>query len=391
MEATDQSTTPCAFPSYLLDASFEERIEYFKNVAIDHPILLENLNALEVLTAYPTPRNLILVVGGTGTGKTKMLTQLNERIRSSLNAAQRTAGEVGSVYEELRTPTKGTFNFSQVHRALLHSMDVPLINRTRPLVMRECGGISVPSLLIETSNSRLNEHAIEQRFYATLDRKKPRAIVLDEAKALFRIARPRNEEDRIDRLKYQADLCKDLANRAKSTVVLGGAYDFFDLSVASGQNARRCALIHVRPYADSKEDLAGFAKAIMGLLSHLPISHRLDPPTVAMELFLQGLGCIGLAAGILTEALRDALVRNVEMTIDLVRRNYYPAEALNVMRAELRDGMQRVDALTTMEDLAEETPSAASSPSKNSSTNRSRRLKPGETKPSNMANRVEGW
>ena len=390
MEAIDQSTTQCAFPRYLLNVSFEERVEYFKNVAIDHPILLDNLNALEVLTACPTPRNLILVVGGTGTGKTKLLTKLNERIRSSLNATQRAAGEVGSVYEELRTPTKGTFNFSQVHRAVLQSMDVPLISRTRPLVMRECGGVSVPSLLIETSHSRLNDHAIEQRFYATLDRKKPRAIVLDEAKALFRIARPRNEEDRIERLKYQADLCKDLANRAKSAVVLGGAYDFFDLSVASGQNARRCALIHVRPYSDSAEDLAGFAKAIIGLLNHLPISHRLDPPTVATELFLQGLGCVGLAAGILTEALRDALVRNVEMTIDLVRQKYYPAKALNVMRAELIEGMQRVDALTTMEDLAEEAPSTAT-PSKNNSPNGGRRLKPGETKPSNMSNRVEGW
>lgn len=389
MEENNQTGILPCFPSYLLKASVEERVEYFKKVVIDHPMLVEALSKLEVLTACPTPRNLILVVGGTGTGKTKLLTQLNERIRSSISAAQRAAGEVGSVYEELRTPTKGTFNFSQVHRAVLHGMDLPLVNRTRPLVMRDCGGVSVPTLLIESSNFKLNDYAIEQRFYSTLDRKKPRAIVLDEAKALFRIARPRNEEDRIERLKYQADLCKDLANRAKTTVVLGGAYDFFDLSVASGQNARRCTVIHVKPYSESAEDLAGFAKAILGLLSHLPIEHHLDPQTVAMELFLQGLGCVGLATGILIETLRDALVRNENMTMDLVRRNYYSAEALKVMRTELRDGMKRVDSILTAEELIEGAPATAPTPK--SPTTPKRRLKPGETKPSNMSNCTEAW
>lgn len=365
----------------------EQRLHYFIfGAVVEHPMLTHHLQVLETLTFYPTPRNLVLVIGGTGVGKTKLLKRLHQRVRAALNEAQRNAGHVGAVYEELRSPSKGTFDFSTVHRAILRDMGTQLVDKTRPLVLRDAGGTQLQTLLVERDCSRLSDRAIEDRCFSEIDRRKPRAIILDEARSIFKIARPKNGGDRDDRLKIQSDHCKDLANRANASVMLGGAYDFFDLSVLSGQNARRSTIVHLRPYAADGDGLAGFATGVLGLLSHLPIEHDLDPAVVAVELFLQGLGCIGLAAGILSDALREALVRRVKLTINLVRKMYYSDASLRTMRAELNEGIARVDALMALEDLADRSSSPSPPPPPDDGKSKSARvLKPGECAPSNMA------
>lgn len=129
---------PQLFPLDLLSATDEQRLHYFISEAVvEHPLLTQHLQVLETLTFYPTPRNLVLVIGGTGVGKTRLLKRLHQRVRAALNEAQRNAGHVGAVYEELRSPSKGTFDFSTVHRAILRDMGVPLVDKTRPLGRNE--------------------------------------------------------------------------------------------------------------------------------------------------------------------------------------------------------------------------------------------------------------
>lgn len=103
--------------------------------------------------------------------------------------------------------------------------------------------------------------------------------------------------------------------------------------------------------------------------------------TVCTELFLQGLGCVGVAAGILTESLKAAIWTNEVLTMELLRQNYYPAAALEKMRGELEKGMVNVDAVLSPSSLL---PSAGAPPSPSAECSTSE-LMPGDTKPARLA------
>ena len=382
---------PQLFPPELLTAPLERRMRYFTEEAVvEHPRQTDLINQLLVLTAYPTARNLILVIGPTGAGKSTLLRHLNKRINAAVGSSNDETGQIGSIYLELETPGKGAFDYKEIYSGALTAMGAPLVGMTRPIVVREVGGLRIPTLLVERDSTELRGRGLKQRFYEELRRRKPAALMLDEARALFAIGRPKNDEDRLARLKVQADLAKNIANTADLTLVLGGSFDFFDLSHSSAQNARRSLTIHVRPYGDQEADCLGFASAALGLISHLPIEHTLEPALVAIELKLQSLGCVGTAAGILADALREAIHNGVILTMDLLRKHYYPAAALTTMRAELAEGMGRVDKMLSLEDLAGPGKSPPPHPP-SSPAAKAPKLKPGETKPSNMAGMTKGW
>lgn len=387
------------FPPDLLSKSLKDRMHYFvEEAVVDHPVLTENLDGLDIHTAFPTSRNLVLVVGGTGVGKSTLLRKLRDRISNKVSDVARAAGQVGSVYVQLRTPKTGSFDFAVLHREILISLGAPLVGKTRPIVQRAAGDVYVPTLLVERDIAALRGQALEDRFFRDIKLRMPRAVLIDEAAAIFKTARPKDEADRLARLKTQADIVKGMATHAESSVVLGGAYDFFDLSLSSGQNARRSLVVHVEPYDGDANGIAGFVAGLTSLLCHLPAAHSIDPTTAAIELLLQGLGCIGIAAGILAEALREAIVTNEPLTMEIVRKYYYPKAALDVMRRELDEGRRRVNAFLTLEQLAPEGTGASASGERSSPqgadsppSRYGKRLKPGETRPGHMAGVTSAW
>jgi hypothetical protein len=361
-------------------------------------MLTTKLDDADARTAFPTSRNLVLLIGGTGVGKSTLLRKLRDRINSKISDNARAAGQVGCVYTELRAPRKGSFDFSVLHRDLLIGLGAPLVANTRPIVHRAADGIHVPTLLVERDIAALRGQALEDRFFREVKGRKPIAMLIDEAAAIFKTARPRDENDRIERLKIQADIVKGMATHAETSVVLGGAYDFFDLALSSGQNARRSVIVHVEPYDNDSEGIAGFVAALTSLLCHLPAKHSIEPITAATELLLQGLGCIGIAAGILAEALCESIVTNKPLTIEIVRKYYYPAAALNVMRRELEEGRRRVNDFLTLEQLMPDG-TDASAPVEGAKTAGTaspqalshRPLKPGETRPNHMSGVTAAW
>ena len=387
------------YPPELLSASLEDRMHYFvREAVVDHPIFREVLDRLEVLAAFPTSRNLVLLIGGTGAGKTTLLKTLCARINSKHALISEQADQVGCVFVPLRPPKKGTFDFSVLHRAVLLALGAPLVGKTRPIVVRAAGALNLPTLLVERDIAALRGEALETRFFREIEFRKPRALLLDEAMSIFKTAKPKSDDDRLDKLKNQADIVKGMASHAECTVVLSGAYDFFELSLSSGQNARRTVIVHIEPYDSDTKGIQGFVEGLTSLLCHLPATHSIDPITAATELFLQGLGCIGIAAGILAEALCEAIVTDKMLTIELVRKYYYSKAALDVMRKELDEGRRRVNAFLTLEDLMPTTPAAPEGTEATSVCAKSdksgigsRPLKPGDTKPSHMAGAKSAW
>lgn len=374
------------FPTHLLSASVEERVQYFVHEAVvDHPDLSRHLDDLEAATCTPTARNLLLVIGPTGVGKSTLLKQLNTRKQRTISDAARMSGATASAYLQLKSPSKGRFDFQALRASVLHAINAPLVDKTRPIVLREADGLRIPSLLIERNVSSLTGRAIETRFVNEVARRKVDTLIFDEAGSLFNVGRTRTERERLDRLAQQAVSVKDMANESNLTIVLGGAYDFYEMSLAGGQNARRTEIFHIKPYSNSNEGLKGFATAVLGMLCHLPVCHTIDPVVASTELMLQSCGCVGTSAGILSQALREAAFTRRDLTLEMVRKHYYSASALKTMRRELQDGIRRVDEILSVDDLLEE-PAKKGDVTSSPPAERAKRLGPGETKPAHRPN-----
>ena len=380
------------FPLELLEASDQERMEYFvTQVMVDHPMLDQTLSILEDRVNPLLEKRLVLLLGGAGVGKTALLKKIvDRRAASKANHIKENPQIVPSIYYEVEAPDKGKFAFSALYRGALVSMNSAQIDRTLPLVERKVREQAVQTLYIEHAERKASTYALKHRFILNLVDRQVELLCLDEAINCFKVGKVRTEDERKIQLKEQADKLKTFANKTPTTIVLAGSYDFYDLTLVSGQIARRSAIVHMEPYDNSPAGLKGFATALIGLLSKLPIEHDLDPGSCAVEFYLQSLGCIGNLKNILSDALLKALQRKVRLTKSLVRECFFTASQLEVMRAEMSQGVERVRKLMSIEELVKNMP-VSESASDSSPAMTGKKLAPGETTPSRRSIATKNW
>lgn len=380
------------YPSHLLQASDNLRLKYFvDDVIVDHPSLDQSMEALDELANPFLEKRLILLLGGSGVGKTALMKKLvKKRIARRAAAIAANQQVVPAVFYEVEAPDKGKFSFLSLYRGGLAEINAALIERTLPITERQTRDRSMLTISVEHAGRRVDASALKARFIKNLIDREIELACLDEAINIFKVGKHKSERDRKEQLKEQADKLKTFGNKTPTTLVLAGAYDFFDLTLVSGQIARRSSIVHMEPYTMTKEGLEGFVAALVGLLSHLPIEHGLDPGKYATELFLQSLGCIGILKNILSNALLKALSRKSALTIDLVRGCFFTAAQLDVMRQEMELGIAKVRELMTMEQLVQKAELVETNEG-GSSVIKSKKLAPGETTPSHRHAAAKVW
>lgn len=380
------------YPPEIRSGSDQQRLKYFvDDVIIDHQVLENAMARLDELANPLLEQRIIPLLGGSGVGKSALMKKLvKKRTARRSEEIAVNAQIVPAVFYEVEAPDKGEFAFSSLYRGFLGEIGAALVDRTLPVVEKTARDKSIRALAVEQAGRRIDADALKERFIRNLVERTIEMACLDEAINIFAVGRPRSERERLALLKAQAGKLKTFGNKTPTTLVLAGAYDFFELTLVSGQIARRSSIVHMEPYTMTPNGLVEFAKALVGLLAHLPIEHDLDPEIHATELFLQCLGCIGTLKNILTSALLKALGRKQSLTIGLVRESYFTTAQLNVMRDEMEIGIKRVRELITMEQQAGKAEATSSSdtaaPGKNG-----RKLKPGETTPSHRKEAAEEW
>lgn len=384
------------FPSHLLAASVIERIHYFsEEVMVLHPKMEKTLAELDEYVSPFHQRRLVLLIGASGVGKTALQKKLVDLCRSHrLEDMKSNRNLVPAVQIETEAPDEGSFQFASIYRDSLSAMEAPLIDQTLSGMERIAGETKVFSPRVEKSGGAKGNLALKDRFIRNLIQRETDVLCLDEAINIFKIGQPRSKEERVAKMKVQADKLKTFVNKTPTTIVLAGAYDFFDMTTTSGQVARRSQIIHAEPYADNQKDMQAFTDALLTLLSHLPtdieklLMEGEGLGEFALELFLQSLGCIGTLKGILTSALVRALRGNKPMTRGLVRQCFYPSAQLDRLEQELTEGMKAIKKFMSSEQLAYRAEARGSdTPPK---SNRSD-LKPGESRPSHRRQATSSW
>jgi hypothetical protein len=161
------------------------------------------------------------------------------------------------------------------------------------------------------SDSGQLRHALED----AVARRGVRAIIIDEAQHLMKVAGGAKLLDQLEWL-------KSMSNTMDMVHVLVGTYDLLDLRNLSSQAARRGHDIHFPRYQFQQEaDQIAFQRTLRGLLEHVPLQMDLqDLMNYWYYFYERSIGCIGVLKDWLVRTLSDALHSGADvLELDRVR------------------------------------------------------------------------
>lgn len=274
------------------------RLQYFKDFAVAHPLLVEAKDRLLEAITESAPNSLIILSGPTGVGKTTLL----RKIQCLLSA---TALEEGApdpallpvVTVEATPPESGSFSWRSYFKRLLLEMNEPLVDYKRRMNPVDRTAQTMPLFPNDRGVTADYHYAVEQ----ALRYRRPRAILIDEAQHLFALASGRRLED-------QLNVLKSLANRSNTVHVLCGTYELLRIRNLSGQLSRRSIDIHFPRYDMAKAaDRHTFAKILQTFGEQMPLPEPPDLIRFWEYLYERSIGCVGI--------LKDWLVKGLSVAI----------------------------------------------------------------------------
>lgn len=375
------------FPKELLNTSTSERLRYFKKQAVViHQRMEEAVEEILEAVGSMCDQNLILLIGPTGVGKTEALKEAVRRaVAERESEVQSKVHVVPAIFVEADAPDRGNFDWRAFYVTGLTELGEPLIGSTLPCAPRIAHDQVIQTIVPEDHHRAPTVGALRGRFRNSLLRRETVLIGIDEAVNLLQAHSTRNASHRSELLRAAGNSVRSLVNKSTATIVLAGAFDFYDLASSTAQLARRSHVVYFREYGDSAKDMEGFSSALLGLLAHLPIEHALDPNELGAELFIQGVGCVGVVKTILQRALMKALNRGKPLDPNILRSCYYSKAKLEVMRQEMLQGGAKVRELLKVSEFEEWLAKPPAKPTEDKSKQvvkpSARRGKPFENKP----------
>jgi energy-coupling factor transporter ATP-binding protein EcfA2 len=324
-------TPPPHFPAPLLNAPWPARLKHFQDFTVAHPRLVDAKDRLLAAIRECAPNSVILVLGPTGVGKTTLRMRVEQILSAeSLAALQADPASLPVVSIEAVAPPSGSFNWRDHFRRMLYEMNEPLIDQKRK--MESCDG-DVRFMPGIKAHGEQYHYAVEQ----ALRYRRPRAVLVDEAQHLAKMASGR-------RLLDQLDVIKSIANRTGTVHVLFGTYDLLAFRNLSGQLSRRSVDVHFCRYrAGDAEDRRTFLNVLGSFERQMPLP---EPPELVANwefLYERSIGCVGVLKEWLVRALAAALSRGASK---LTHRDL-SAQALTIsqcekMLAEVTEGEARL-------------------------------------------------
>ncbi len=326
-----------SFPPELLRQPSDARLAYFRALTIGHPLLLQVYDDLRHAIRDSAAGSIILVQGPAGVGKTTLLQRVEKDIREQLlPELTQDVERLPVVRIEAAAPESGNFNWKDYFKRLLIALEEPESLIDRKVIPDQSGATQSGNLKLihhSTSVSSKLRYAVEQ----TLRRRRPLAVMVDDAQHLAIMGSGRKLLDQIN-------IIKSIANLTRTTHVLTGTYELMMLRHLNGQLSRRSIDIQFSRYlSDDPEHREAFINCLWTFQQHLPVGRMPDLVKEWDYFYERSIGCVGVLKDWLTGALALAL-ENGGKTLtrrDLQRRALSVTQCARML-AEAVDGERKL-------------------------------------------------
>ena len=262
-----------SFSGMARDVLAHLQLTAFKAYAVTHPQLEATGTALMQAMREPAGFAHVLLYGPTGVGKTTVLQRVTTALTPLLTAGESSApvtapgGGARALYPyqaqlaaplrllEARIPDGGTFNRGDYDRTALVQLGEPFYGEYRFIDIHEGQTWATKTRSRGRVTPFNDAHHLRHALEEAVARRGVRAVVIDEAQHLMKVAGGAKWLDQLDWL-------KSMSNTMGVVHVLVGTYDLLDFRNLSGQTARRGHDIHFPRYQFQHEaDQIAFQKS----------------------------------------------------------------------------------------------------------------------------------
>ncbi|UUV23641.1 MULTISPECIES: TniB family NTP-binding protein [Lysinibacillus] len=318
------------FNEELLLASKEERLDYFKDYTVAHPKLEKALIELKKAIYSPDNFNVIMVVGPSGVGKSRLFEQT---IRSILKDMAEDIEQDKSIIPvtgiELPNPDLGKFNWKDFYYRVLTSLNEPLIDFK--IDYEQILGKKVKKKISPLKSETTPElrRSLENAFLY----RETKALLIDEAQHFFDVGTS-------VKMQKQFNSIKSLSNMANTKIVLFGTYDLNSVINLDGQLSRRVYEIHFPRYDYSNvEEMKMFKNMLFSFQKALPLEEEPNLIMIHEYIYENSIGCAGIVKDWLQRCLSEAIDNNEKtITLDSLARNAINTKKLLTLVKEANSG-----------------------------------------------------
>lgn len=324
------------FEENLLLQPKKEREEFFNYYTVSHPIMKVALEELKE-EIYGGSQNIIMVVGPSGVGKSRLF---NATIMSILNDMSAELEDDKSIIPvsgiELPNPDLGKFNWKDFYLRVLISLNEPLVDK-KTMIDKAASSVSnVNKLNIpRTSNTAATlRRSVENAFYY----RNTKAFLIDEAQHFFAINLDKRGES--EKNQRQFNSIKSLANMGNTKIILFGTYNLNAVFNLDGQLSRRVKEIHFPRYDYLIEkDRKDFTSILLTFQKLLPVQKEPNLIKHVEYLYENSIGCTGILKNWLQRCLSDAIDKNEEtITVENLKKNVLQKKKLLTLATEAVKG-----------------------------------------------------
>lgn len=301
----------------------QKAVVILKALHIEHSLYVRARSEAQSAAFCSADRELILIVGPTRAGKTRLL---KEVFGAHLKLEPDADGRMRTVYVEAGNDSNaGSFSTKNFYFEALGAVHHPVYGSGS----RKRRGDSIRV----ASGSEWEMH---KAFGRCLHHRRTEYLVIDEAHHVSYAPGGKAAAARI------LDGFKSLANRSSCRLVLCGAYSLLELLPLSPHLCGRTNLVEVPRYGTSRPDMISFSQVLQNLNAHLRFRKGESLLTWGDILLKQSLGCIGILIRWLRDALAKALTAKSPV---LTLEHLLAAQAPGVMRAAIADEIEKGETL----------------------------------------------